>query len=83
MSAGSKRRAADAAVNIDANAGRVSYKKINSGTESNANPEETLQQAVSRLDNVKACKLRRWIVHNWCEWSDELEGCRISMHLVC
>ena len=75
-SAGSKRRAADAAVSNDVITGRGSYKKINAGTESNANPEETLQQAVSRLDNVKACKLRRWNVHNWCECRVELQRSR-------
>eukprot|EP00277_Geminigera_cryophila_P015274 CAMPEP_0179452856 /NCGR_PEP_ID=MMETSP0799-20121207/36673_1 /TAXON_ID=46947 /ORGANISM="Geminigera cryophila, Strain CCMP2564" /LENGTH=329 /DNA_ID=CAMNT_0021249059 /DNA_START=21 /DNA_END=1007 /DNA_ORIENTATION=- len=53
MSAGSKRRA-DAGVNGESGGGRqASWKKGNTSIEPQLNAEETLQQAVYRLDSVK------------------------------
>ena len=52
--AGSKRRA-DAALNGEVGGGRNTYKKAHVSQEPSLNPEETLQAAVFRLDNVKAC----------------------------
>ena len=57
MSAGSKRRAAESGLNGDIGGGRGAYKKSAPGNESHLNPEETLQQAVLRLDSVKACTI--------------------------
>ena len=57
MSAGSKRRAAESGLNGDIGGGRGGYKKSAPGNESHLNPEETLQQAVLRLDSVKACTI--------------------------
>jgi len=55
MSAGSKRRA-DAGVNGESGGGRqASWKKGNTSIEPQLNAEETLQQAVYRLDSVKGC----------------------------
>jgi len=55
MSAGSKRRA-DAGMNGESGGGRqASWKKGNTSIEPQLNAEETLQQAVYRLDSVKGC----------------------------
>ena len=55
MSAASKRRATESGLNGEMGGGRGAYKKAAPGNESNLNPEEMLQQAVLRLDSVKAC----------------------------